>query len=85
MPHREGVHSIFKVPSMFAVQIMNVPFVGVQYCDLKVLRVLYLQANPDFQKFITLASNNIFHILYISTRSLKIIKQVFLDPQTLLP
>ena len=44
---------------------MNVPFVSFQYRDLKVLRVLYLQANPDFC------------ILYISTRSLKITKLVF--------
>ena len=46
---------------MFAVQ-MNVLSVGFQYHDLKVLRVLYLQANPDFQEFIAQAqaTNNIF-------------------------
>ena len=52
MPHRKA-HSEFQVPSMFAAQ-MNAPFVSFQYRDLKVLRVLYLQANPDVQKFITL-------------------------------
>ena len=54
-----NVHSKFQVPSMFAVQ-MNVPFVSFQYCDLNVLRVLYLQANLDLKKIITQARSNIF-------------------------
>ena len=67
----------FQVPSMFAVQ-MNVPFViFFLYRDLKVLRVLYLQAYPDLNKIhLTQTRNNIFHadfyIIYISTKSLKI-------------
>ena len=39
---------------------MNVPFVTFQYRDLKVVRVVYLQANRDFQKIITQARKNIF-------------------------
>ena len=54
---------------------MNVPFVTFQCRDLKVFRVVYLQANRDFQKIITQARKNIFHavfyILCISTRSFK--------------
>ena len=42
-----------------AVQ-MNVPFVTFQFRDLKVFRVVYLQANRDFQKIITQARKNIF-------------------------
>ena len=70
---------------MFAAQ-MNVPFVSFQVRDLKVLCVLYLQANPDFQKIITRARKNIFHadsyVFYISTRSLKITELVYgpIDP-----
>ena len=60
---------------MFDVQ-MNEPFVKFQYRDLKVLHVVYLQANPDFKKITTQARNNIFHadfgIFYISTSSLEI-------------
>ena len=37
--HTGKVHSKFQVPNMFAV-----------HNDLKVLGILYLQANPDFQK-----------------------------------
>ena len=44
---------------------MNVPFVKFQYRDLKVLRILYLQANPDFQKITTQARNNIFSCLFL--------------------
>ena len=55
---------------------MNVPFVTFQCRDLKVFRVLYLQANRGFQKIITQAWKNIFHavfyILCISTRSFRI-------------
>ena len=39
---------------------MNVPFVTFQCCNLKVFRVLYLQAYHDFQKIITQARKNIF-------------------------
>ena len=52
--HTGKEHSKFQVPNMFAVH-MNVPFVNVQYRDLKVLRKLYLQPNPDFQKIKTQA------------------------------
>ena len=68
--HTRKVHSKFQVPNMFAVH-MNVPFVKFQYRDLKVLRILYLQANPDFQKITTQARNNIFscgflHLLHLN-------------------
>ena len=66
------VHSKFQVPNMFAV-LINVPLVKFQYCDLKVLRILYLQ---DCQTIKTQARNNIFHadfcITYISTKSSEI-------------
>ena len=39
---------------------MNVPFMTFQCRDLKVFRVVYLQANRDFQKIITQARKNIF-------------------------
>ena len=40
---------------------MNVPFVTFQCRDLKVFsRIVYLQANRDFQKVITQARKNIF-------------------------
>ena len=81
MPQK--VHPKFQVPSMFAVQI-NVPFVSFHYQDLKVLHVLYLQANPDFQKIITQARNSILHpdfcIFHISKSSLKKLCYLFLDP-----
>ena len=57
--HTAKIHSKFQVTSMFAVQ-MNVPFVSSEFRDLKVLCVLYLQANPDFQKIITQARSYIF-------------------------
>ena len=53
---------------MLAVQ-MNVPFVSFQYRDLKVLRVLYLQANPDFQKIITQARSDFFIRIFVSFTS----------------
>ena len=67
--HTGKVHSKFQVPNMFAVH-MNVPFMKFQYRDLKVLRILYLQANPDFQKITTQARNSIFcrflHLLHLN-------------------
>ena len=68
--HTGKVHYKFQAPNMFAVH-MNVPFVKFQYRDLKVLRILYLQANPDFQKITTQARNNIFscgflHLLHLN-------------------
>ena len=39
---------------------MNEPFVTSQCRDLKVFRIVYLQANRDFQKIITQARKNIF-------------------------
>ena len=63
------VHSKFQVPNMFAVQ-MDVPFVNFQYSDLKVLLVLYLLANPDFQKIITLDMNNIFSFEFLHLNEL---------------
>ena len=78
--HTGKVHSKFQVPIMFSVQ-MNVPFVIFQNRDLKVLHVLYLQTNPDFQNIITQVRKNIFHaefcIFNITTTSLKINKLVF--------
>ena len=47
---------------MFAVQ-MNVPFVKFQYRDLKVLRILYLQANPRKDSF-PIESSKIFGKLF---------------------
>ena len=83
--HTGKIHSKFQVPSMFAVH-MNIPFVKFQYCDLKVLRIVYLQANPDFQNVKTQARNNIFSCgfcsFYISTSSLEITQIVF-GPQDL--
>ena len=76
---RYTMHSKFEVPSMLSGQI-NVPFVSFQYRDLKVLCVLNLQANHDFQKFTTKARTFFranFLIFYIPTRSLKITKLVF--------
>ena len=50
---------------------MNVPFVTFQCLDLKVFRVVYLQAKRDFQKMITQARKNIFpcgflHIVHLN-------------------
>ena len=50
---------------------MNVPFVTFQCRDLKVFRVVYLQANRDLKKIITQARKNIFlcgflHLVYLS-------------------
>ena len=39
---------------------MNVPFVSFQCRDLKVFRVVYLQANRDLKKIITQSRKNIF-------------------------
>ena len=72
--HTGKMHSKFQVLSMLAVQI-NVPFVCFQYRDLKVLRVLYLQANSDFQKIIFLHAD--FCIFNISTISSEITKLFF--------
>ena len=70
--HTGKVHSKFQVPSMFAVQ-MNAPIVSFQHRNSKVFCVLYSQANPHFQKFITEARNNLLHLI----RSLKIARLVF--------
>ena len=50
---------------------MNVPFVTFQcrYLILKVFRVVYLQANRDFQKIITQARKNIFSYILASCTS----------------
>ena len=45
--HTGKVHSKCQVLGMFS---SNVPFVSFQYRDLKVLHVLYFQANRDHQK-----------------------------------
>ena len=68
--HTGKVHSKFQAPYMFAVH-MNVPFVKFQYRNYKVLHILYLQANPHFQKITTQAMNNIFspgflHLLHLN-------------------
>ena len=48
--HTGKVHSKLQVQiSMFDIQI-NVPLVSFTYQDLKVLGVMYLQANPNFKK-----------------------------------
>ena len=83
--HTGNVYSKFQVPCMFNFQI-NVTFVSFQYRNLKVLRVLYLQVNPDFRKFITQTWNNIYscrflhrlHLIEIFKKKFKkITKRVF--------
>ena len=63
---------------------MNVPFVTFQCRDLKVFRVVYLQANRDFQIFITQARKNIFSCGFLHLVHLNEIFQNkfiwFLDP-----
>ena len=80
MPHREDTFQISS-PQHFCCSN------ECTFCEcsvdrnLKVLRVLYLQANPDFQKIITQARNNIFHADFcISTTSLEITQLVFGPP-----
>ena len=63
---------------------MNVHFVTIQYGELKVFRVLYLQTNSDFQKIITQTRKHIFHavsyILCTSTRYFEINYLIFGPP-----
>ena len=69
---------------------MNVPFVTFQCRDLKVFRIVYLQAKRDFQKIITPeARKNIFscgfqHLVHLNkTFQNKLIR--ILDPPDPLP
>ena len=57
---------------------MNVLFVTFQCLDLKVFRVVYLQANRDIQKVITKVRKNIFHAQLNEIFQNKLI--MFLDP-----
>ena len=52
--HTGKIQSNFKVPNMFADQwSFECTFMKYQYRDLKVLGMLYLQANLDFRKIVT--------------------------------
>ena len=59
---------------------MNVPLVNFQCRDLKVFRVVYLQANRDFKKIITQARKNIFSREIFQNKLIRI-----LDPPDPLP
>ena len=70
MEYQTGkVHSKFQVPNMFAVH-MKVPFVKYQYRDLKVLRILYLQENPDLKKSQPRLGMIFFMLIFTSLTSL---------------